>query len=140
MGFGILSAFVIMVMQPAQIGPPVPPPPPVRRRECSDQPPAEGEEIVVCGEVYDENSPYRVPQQFRNQRTHDDVAASWTSRVNDEESVQRFSSQNVGAGGASQHSRQVDCQWRAARQEAQGRRPDCGARVRPNEATDWQRR
>ncbi len=99
-----------------------------------------GADLVVTGERYDENSPYRVPMQFRNQRSDDDRDASWTSRVNDEEAVQRFGSQTVGQSGWLQGSRQRECEWRAERQMAQGRRPDCGARSRPNSDDDWRRR
>ena len=156
MGSFLLAASLLFLDQPAVVGPPVPatvgppapamvgPPAPVapRPRTEGEEPPEEGEdgEMVVTGERYDENSPYRVPMQFRNQRSDDDQDASWTSRVNDEEAVQRFGSQTVGQSGWLQGSRQRECQWRAERQMAQGRRPDCGARSRPNSDDDWQRR
>lgn len=142
----ILFALLAVSTQPAPVvGPPAPvvdppaPAPRASRPPCPEQP-VVGEEIVVCGERYDENSPYRVPQQFRNQRSDEDSHASWTARVNDEEAVGRFSDQTVGPFGYLQRSRQRDCEWRAARQEARGRRPDCGVRNRPDQPTDWQRR
>lgn len=95
--------------------------------------------MVVTGERYDENSPYRVPQQFRNLRSDDDRDASSTARINDLESLERFGSQTVGQHGWMQGSRQRECQWRAERQMAQGRRPDCGARLRPDSDDDWRR-
>jgi hypothetical protein len=100
---------------------------------------ADPDEVVVCGES-SENSPFRIPEQFRSQPSHDDADASWDARTRDQEALERFSSQNVGPSGLSQHSRQTHCQWLAARQEAQGRRPDCGLRPRRDAPTDWQRR
>lgn len=110
-----------------QVGPPAPPPAPDPR--CGQTPPDNEEEIVVCGRAEDEDSPYRIPRQFRNQEPIEDEDASWSSRVQDEESISRFSSQNVGPSGMSQRSRQVDCEWRAARQQARGERPDCTRQV-----------
>lgn len=134
----ILAALLLSIAQPpVQVGPPVPPPP---RPRASEDPPGEEGEIVVRGERYDENSPYRVPQQFRNQRSDEDRHSSWTSRVNDEEAAARFGDQTVGPGGWLQGSRQRECQWRAERQIAQGRRPDCGARSRPDAPDDRERR
>ena len=153
MGSVILAAALALLAQPAVVGPPAPAqigppaPAPVRPRPAEgvqegaeEEQPGEDGEMVVTGERYDENSPYRVPMQFRNQRSDDDRDASWTSRVNDEEAVQRFGSQTVGQSGWLQGSRQRECEWRAERQMAQGRRPDCGARSRPNSDDDWRRR
>ena len=137
MVLGFPAFLLLAALQPAEFGPPVPPARVTPERDCrsSDDP----DEIVVCGES-SENSPYRIPQEFRNQRSDEDRHASWTARVQDEESVARFDDQVTGGGGYLRNSLQRDCQWRAARQEAQGRRPDCTRRVRPDEATDWQRR
>jgi len=145
MPFDLLVATLIFSSaQPAQIGPPVPVTRAAPVRECRDEPaegePAEGEEIVVCGERYDENSPYRVPQQFRDQPSDDDAHASWDARWRDEEALGRFSDQMTGGSGYLQRSQQQRCEWLAARQQAQGRRPDCGRKPRPDAATDWQRR
>ena len=138
MGFSFLAALLIQTAQPpAQVGPPVPPP---TRTPAREDPPAEEGEIVVEGERYDENSPYRVPMQFRNQRSDDDRDASWTARVNDEEAVARYSDQVSGPGGYLRGSRERECQWRVERQLAQGRRPDCGARNRPDAPDDYLRR
>lgn len=153
MGSLLLAAASLFLDQPAVVGPPVPPqigppaPAPARPRTpdaaeegAEDGPPGEDGEMVVTGERYDENSPYRVPMQFRNLRSDDDRDASSTARINDQEALERFGSQTVGPFGYLQAGRQRDCEWRAARQEAQGRRPDCGARSRPNQVDDWQRR
>lgn len=146
MGSLLLAATLAFLAQPAVVGPPAPapavvgPPAPAAPRPESEEQPGEDGEMVVTGERYDENSPYRVPMQFRNQRSDDDRDASWTARINDEEAVARFGDQTVGPFGYLQRGRQRDCEWRAARQEAQGRRPDCGARNRPNAPDDWQRR
>lgn len=96
--------------------------------------------MVVTGERYDEDSPYRIPREFRNERSDDNRHASWTARINDEEAVGRFGDQFSGPGGYLAGSRQRDCQWRAERQEQQGRRPDCGRRDRPDSPDDWRRR
>lgn len=106
------------------VGPPAPAPI-VKQPDC-DPEAAEDNEIVVCGDRYDENSPFRVPKQFRNQRSDEDRHASWTARIQDEESLSQFGSQTVGPSGYLQNSRQRDCEWRAARQEMRGERPDCG--------------
>ena len=152
MGSVLLAATLLLLDQPAVVGPPVPvqigppAPAPVRPRPpegaegAEGEPPGEDGEMVVTGERYDENSPYRVPMQFRNLRSDDDRDASSTARINDLESLERFGSQTVGPFGYLQAGRQRDCEWRAARQQAQGRRPDCGARNRPNAPDDWQRR
>lgn len=153
MGSLLLAAASLFLDQPAVVGPPAPPqigppaPAPARPRTsdaaeegAEDAPPGESEEMVVTGERYDENSPYRVPMQFRNQRSDDDRDASWSARINDEEAMARFDNQTVGQGGGMRALRQQECQWRAERQQAQGRRPDCGARSRPNRADDWERR
>jgi len=153
MGSILLAAALLLLAQPAVVGPPAPamvgppapagvgaPPPPVQPRPEGEEPPEEEGEMVVRGERYDENSPYRVPQQFRNQRSDEDRDASWTARINDEEAMGRFDNQTVGQGGGLRALRQQECQWRAERQQAQGRRPDCGVRSRPNRADDWERR
>lgn len=135
----MFAALLMLTMQPAVVGPPAPPPRRPPGQECTGEPGPDGE-MVVCGERYDENSPYRVPQQFRNQRSDDDRDASWTARINDEEAMARFGDQTVGPFGYLQGRRQRECEWRAERQEAQGRRPDCGARNRPDQPDDWRRR
>jgi hypothetical protein len=93
-------------------------------RGC-DQPATGSNEIVVCGES-SEDSPYRIPKEFRGQGLIEDRHASWDTRIRDQEALERFSNQNIGPSGITQHSRQVDCQWRVARQEMRGERPDCG--------------
>jgi hypothetical protein len=107
--------------------------------EACPERPERPDEIVVCGQR-EEESPYRVPQEFRGQTSHEDRDASWDARVRDEEALQRFGSQNVGPFGYLQRGREMYCGWLAERQVAQGRRPDCGRRPRPNEDTDWLRR
>jgi hypothetical protein len=41
------------------------------------------EEIVVCGERYDEDSPYRIPRELRNRGPVEDRHQSWDARVRD---------------------------------------------------------
>lgn len=94
----------------------------------------------MCGRR-GEDSPYRIPEPFRNQRSDDDAHASWDARWRDEQELARFSDQNVGPFGYLRRGREMYCGWLADRQIAQGRRPDCGRRPRPNdEADDWRRR
>lgn len=122
-----LAAIVAAPLSAQTYGPPPPPPRPAQNQNCTT--PENPDELVVCGQRQappDENSPYRIPRELRQQRQIDDEHVSWDTRTRDLEAAERFSSQNVGASGMSQHSRQVDCQWRVARQEARGERPDCG--------------
>jgi hypothetical protein len=120
--------------------PVVGPPAPITAKPDCPPPDPGSEEIVVCGERYDEDSPYRIPRELRDRGPVEDQHQSWDARVRDLESVDRYSGQTVGPFGYLQNSRQRDCEWRAERQMAQGRQPDCTRRIRPNEATDWQRR
>jgi hypothetical protein len=138
----LLFAFALLPASGAAaqtVGPVGPPAPVTAKPKCQPSAP-DDEEIVVCGERYDENSPYRVPQQFRNQRSDDDRDASFAARQRDLNVAEQWSSQNIGASGGLQNIKQRECEWRVARQEAQGRRPDCTRRNRPDEATDWQQR
>lgn len=107
---------------------------------CPAEGAADSEEIVVCGRRNEEDSPYRVPRELRDAGPIEDRHAAWGARVRDEQSLGRFSDQTVGPFGYLQRSRQMDCEWRAARQIAQGRQPDCTMRVGPDQPTDWQRR
>jgi hypothetical protein len=126
-GFATCLLLLAPVPLAAQaVGPPLPSP--ARQQSCPEKP-ADSDEIVVCGQS-EEDSPYRVPPQFRNQESMQDRDASWTTRVRDEQSLGRFSGQNDGPAGISRHSRQVDCEWRVARQIAQGQRPDCTRQLR----------
>jgi hypothetical protein len=138
MGLGTFWAIATLSAQTAAANPapPVPEPPP---RPCRAGPAGDGE-IVVCGRPYDENSPYRIPTEFRDRPSHDDADASWDPRWRDEEAVARFGGQTVGPFGYLQRGRQMHCNWLAERQEAQGRRPDCGLKPRPDDQADWQRR
>jgi hypothetical protein len=112
----------------------------IEPRNCPEPDP-NSDEIVVCGRGNDENSPYRIPRELRERRNQiEDRNMSWDARNRDMEAMERFSSANVGPSGMSQNSRRQDCEWRAARQEAQGRQPDCGRRSQPDRPTDWQRR
>ena len=116
----VQPAAVAGASQPSTIvGPPAPAEP-----RCSTN--AAQDEIVVCGERYDEDSPYRIPRQFRGQGLIEDRHVSWDTRFRDQEALERFSNQNIGASGITQRSRQVDCEWRVARQQLRGERPDCG--------------
>lgn len=122
--------------QPPVVGPPAPI---TAQPECEPSDP-DAEEIVVCGERYDEDSPYRIPRALRERGQIDQQNHSWDARVRDLESLDQFGSQTVGPFGYMQNSRQRDCEWRAARQQAQGRQADCTRKARPDAPTDWQRR
>jgi hypothetical protein len=124
MGLLSLTMLVWTAGQQPVAGPPYPPPEIGERPECGTghQP----DEIVVCGETTD-SSRYRIPQELRERRrTHNDTHASWDARIRDQESLERFSNQNDGPFGIYRRSREIDCQWRVARQELRGERPDCG--------------
>jgi hypothetical protein len=114
---------MLAAVQPVRSAPPLQVPIVPPERDCS--PAEDPDEIVVCGES-SEDSPYRVPQQFRNQRSDADRDASWDARIRDQEALERFSNQTDGPFGVYRQSRELDCQWRAARQELRGERPDCG--------------
>jgi hypothetical protein len=121
-----IAMSMLATLQPAE-GPPLQVPIVPPERDC--RPAEDPDEIVVCGDS-SENSPYRIPHQFRDQRSDNDAHASWDARVRDQEALERFSDQADGPFGVYRQSREVDCQWRAARQELRGERPDCG-RGRP---------
>jgi len=137
----LAAAIAILAAAPlARAQPPVGPRAPITaQRECPPPDPTSNE-IVVCGERYDEDSPYRIPRELRERGQIDQRHQSWDARVRDLETLDRYSSQTVGPFGYLQNSQQRDCEYRAARQQAQGRQIDCTRRVRPDEATDWQRR
>lgn len=132
-----LAALFVAALQPAMVGPQIVTTPRAPR-DCGQQ--VEGEDIVVCGQGDRENSPYRIPQQFRDLRSDDDAHASWDARWRDEEALGRYSDQTVGPFGYLQRGRQLYCEWLAERQTGQNRRPDCGRKPRPDDPSDWQRR
>jgi hypothetical protein len=139
----LLAALALLPLSHAaagaqQVGPPAPPPA-SPQRECGENPADDGE-IVVCGRRYDEDSPYRIPRELRGRGQIEQRHQSWDARVRDLESLDQYSSQTVGQFGYLQNAQQRDCEYRAARQQAQGRQIDCTRRVRPDEPTDWQRR
>ena len=126
------TACCIAVLAPAGgtvAAPPDAPPMPAvtARGPCPTHSPG-SDEIVVCGRGEDDGR-YRIPPELRDRGAHADRNASWAARTRDEGSLERFGSQSVGPGGWTEGSRQIDCEWRAARQEAQGQRPDCTRRV-----------
>jgi hypothetical protein len=96
-------------------------------------------DVTVCGRRR-ETDRYRVPIELRDNRPIDARNESPVAAQREERSLDRFSAQTVGPGGYLQHSRQIDCEWRAARQTLQGRQPDCTVRIGPDEPTDWRRR
>ena len=96
-------------------------------------------EITICGRRR-ENERFRVPTELRNTGPIDARNQSPVAARREEGSLDRFGAQTVGPGGYLQHSRQIDCEWRAARQTLQGRQPDCTVHIGPDEASDWQRR
>lgn len=132
-----LLPFTHVAAQAQLVGPPAP-----RASEpekCEESAP-DAEEIVVCGERYDDSEKYRIPAELRDRGQIETRHRSWDAQFRDMQSVERYSSQTVGPGGYLQNSLQRDCEWRAARQQAQGRQTDCTRRMRPDEPTDWQRR
>lgn len=131
----LLTAAPLVHAQPV-VGPPAPI---TAKPECKPSDP-HSEEIVVCGERYDEDSPFRIPRELRDRGPVEDRHQSWDARVRDLESVDQYGSQTVGQFGYLQNSRQRNCEWLAERQLAQGRQPDCTRKPRPNDPADWQRR
>lgn len=129
LGDGTAAAQPQPQAQPRSPAPMMGPPAPIVKDQKCEQPEPGSDEVVVCGENL-EDSPYRIPRELRHRETHEDSSASWSARVQDEQSLARYSNQNVGASGMSQRSRQVDCEWRVARQQAEGRRPDCNRQIR----------
>ena len=94
--------------------------------------------IVVCGRR--DPSRYRIPESLRDDGPIDARSESPVAARREADSLDRYGAQTVGPGGYLQHSRQVDCDWRVARQTLQGRQPDCTVRIQPDQPTDWQRR
>lgn len=105
---------------------------------CAPSPGAD-DEVTVCGRR-GENDRYRVPAELRDHGPIDARSESPVAARREEGSLERFGAQTVGPGGYLQHSRQIDCAWRAARQTLQGRQPDCTVRIGPDRPSDWQRR
>jgi hypothetical protein len=99
-----------------------------------------GDDITVCGRRPANNDRYRIPAEVRDDGPVDARNESRVAAQREAESLDRFSAQMVGPGGYLQHSRQIDCEWRAARQTLQGRQPDCTVRIVPDAPGDWQRR
>jgi hypothetical protein len=122
-----MASFLISAMLLAQPPGAADPPASIRivPRDRGCDPASSSDEIVVCGRR-DEDSPYRIPREFRDRVSTDDAHASWDLRIRDQEAIERFSNQTDGPFGVYRHSREVDCQWRIARQELRGERPDCG--------------
>jgi hypothetical protein len=133
----LVTSIFLLSQQPGMIGPPAQTPIVPPRRDCAAD--ADPDEIVVCGET-NEDSPYRVPREFRNMPSDLDGDASASTRIWDNDTVLRYEDQVSGPFAYMNYGRQLDCQWRVAQQERQGRRPDCRARIKPDEPTDWQRR
>lgn len=86
-------------------------------------------EIVVCGRRQGD-SPYRIPKELREDLPRQ-REQSFSARMRDSEQVSRLEERSVGAFGFLQHSRKIDCEWRAARQEIQGQLPNCSLQIRP---------
>lgn len=109
-------------------GDPATPAPPLALPRAIDQLPCLGpeEEIVVCGRRL-RIEPYRIPSTLREEpltaRNY-----SWSARARDAREADRYDGQAVGPGGAFRHSRQVECEWRAERQEIAGLMIDCTQR------------
>lgn len=133
----MLTALLLTLLQP----PPDPVDPRIQivppQRDCA--PGSSPDEIVVCGDR-GEDSPYRIAPEFRDIPSGDDRHVSRSTRVWDQDVAAGYEDQVSGPFAYMRYSRAQDCQWRVARQELQGRRPDCRARIRPDSPTDWQRR
>jgi hypothetical protein len=96
----------------------------VMLKEGEKCPPAQGDEIVVCGRI-DPEEQYRIPKEFRDQPV---VAGnqSWTNRAQTMMEVNRAGLPNscspVGTGGLTGCNQQMIDQWfewrRAQRAEA----------------------
>ena len=85
------------------------------------------EEIVVCGRR-PRTERYRIPVELRERPlTAQDYA--WATRARDEREAGRYEDQVSGPGAAYNRSRQVDCQWRAERQQLNGRQVDCSQHI-----------
>jgi hypothetical protein len=86
-------------------------------------------EIVVCARrPFAE--PYRIPPELREEPLAPQ-SYSWTARARDERVRAGYDQQIVGPAGALNYSRQVDCNWRAERQEMTGQVVDCTLNVVP---------
>jgi hypothetical protein len=107
--------------------------------DCQFSSPSDSE-VVVCGRRSPNGNRYRIPAELRDNGPVDARNESPVAQRREQDSLDRFGAQTVGPGGYLQHSRQVDCDWRAARQELQGRQPDCTVRINPDAPSDWQRR
>lgn len=136
----LAASLVFCAAPPAQAQPVIGPPAPITAQPDCPPPDASSNEIVVCGERYDEDSPYRIPKELRDRGLIDQRHQSWDARVRDLETLDQYSSQTVGPFGYMQRSRQMNCEWLVERQLAQGRQPDCTRKPRPNDPADWQRR
>jgi hypothetical protein len=85
-------------------------------------------EVIVCGRRRPDER-YRIRPELREDRTNP-VNPSWSARARDDRETARYGSQAVGPAGAFSRSREVDCQWRAERQQIAGHPPDCTRKVR----------
>lgn len=85
-------------------------------------------EVVVCGRRRPADR-YRIPPELREDRTNP-VNPSWSARARDDRETSRYESQTVGPAGAFRRSLEVDCRWRAERQQIAGHPPDCTRKVR----------
>ena len=97
----------------------------VQDRECDRG--AGEDDITVCGRRPTDR--YRIPPELREDRTNP-VNPSWAARARDGREIGRFEGQTVGPGGAIKHSLEVECRWRAERQQIAGHPPDCTRKVR----------
>jgi hypothetical protein len=85
--------------------------------------PTDPDEIVVCASGGD--SPYRIPQRFRNQPAEGPAARSWSRRVEMVEEVNRAGLPNscspIGTGGQTGCTRQMIQQWYQQRLEQEAK-------------------
>jgi len=84
-------------------------------------------DAVVCGRRPGER--YRIAPELRADRTNP-VNPSWAARARDEREIARFDGQAVGLTGIYRRSQEIECRWRAERQQIAGHPPDCTRRVR----------
>ena len=98
----------------------------VEDRDCDQGDGAD--DIIVCGRRAPSDR-YRIPPELREDRTNP-VNPSWAARARDGREIGRSDGQTVGPAGAFKHSLEVECRWRAERQQIAGHPPDCTRRVR----------
>lgn len=99
---------------------------------------ADPDAVIVCGRS-NRGERYRIPEHLRGTGTIDSARASRVANERDARSREDYSAQTTGPFGGRHRARQLGCEWRVARQESQGRQPDCTKKARKDDAADWER-